>query len=174
MVVLPNDPWPNGVTTPWDGFIGYLLLDALIGNTDRHHQNWGVLVRREDSASMRELAPSFDHASSLGRELTDADRVHRLTTPDSGGNVRAYVARGRSAFYDEVGHTLTPEAAFAAAASRSPSAGRAWLRRLGMVTPAACEKFVSRVPGPRMSDAARRFALAFLKETRTRLEALVV
>jgi hypothetical protein len=22
-------------------FVGYLLFDALIGNTDRHHDNWG-------------------------------------------------------------------------------------------------------------------------------------
>ena len=26
---------------------GYLTLDALIGNTDRHHENWGVLRRTE-------------------------------------------------------------------------------------------------------------------------------
>lgn len=25
-------------------FIGYLLFDCLIGNTDRHHENWGVVV----------------------------------------------------------------------------------------------------------------------------------
>jgi HipA-like C-terminal domain len=24
---------------------GYLVLDALIGNTDRHHENWGLLVK---------------------------------------------------------------------------------------------------------------------------------
>lgn len=27
-----------------DFFAGYLLLDAWIGNTDRHHENWGVVV----------------------------------------------------------------------------------------------------------------------------------
>ncbi|MCI0655497.1 MAG: hypothetical protein L0170_00290, partial [Acidobacteria bacterium] len=28
-----------------ESFIGYLMLDAIIGNTDRHHENWGVLKR---------------------------------------------------------------------------------------------------------------------------------
>jgi hypothetical protein len=47
-----------------DTFIGYLLLDALVGNTDRHHENWGVIRLPEGTVH---LAPTFDHASSLGR-----------------------------------------------------------------------------------------------------------
>lgn len=31
---------------------GYLVLDAMIGNTDRHHQNWGVLRSRSDSGAV--------------------------------------------------------------------------------------------------------------------------
>lgn len=47
---------------------GFLVLDALIGNTDRHHQNWGLLRRTAETGhSEQEIAPSFDHASSLGR-----------------------------------------------------------------------------------------------------------
>ena len=29
-------------------FAEYLVLDALVGNTDRHHENWGVLRTRKD------------------------------------------------------------------------------------------------------------------------------
>ena len=32
-----------GIKTDCDLFVGYLLLDALIGNVDRHHENWGVI-----------------------------------------------------------------------------------------------------------------------------------
>lgn len=31
--------WPE-VETAFDAFVGYLMLDVLIGNTDRHHENW--------------------------------------------------------------------------------------------------------------------------------------
>ena len=52
----------------------YALLDGLIGNTDRHHENWMVAyVAEEDDTVLRSM-PSFDHASSLGRELTDERR----------------------------------------------------------------------------------------------------
>jgi hypothetical protein len=48
------------VTNACDAFAGYLMLDAVIGNQDRHHMNWAVLGRRE-------LARSYDHASCLGQ-----------------------------------------------------------------------------------------------------------
>ncbi len=59
-------------------FAGYLVLDAVIGNTDRHHENWGILIRRVRRNYLGRLSPSFDHASSLGRELSDDRRQHNL------------------------------------------------------------------------------------------------
>jgi HipA-like C-terminal domain len=46
--------------TACDFFIGYLVFDALVGNTDRHHENWGVLVLQEVADDNLYLAPSFD------------------------------------------------------------------------------------------------------------------
>jgi len=78
-----------------DCFVGYLLLDALIGNGDRHHENWAV-IHGTDS---RRLAPSYDHASSFGRELLDEERAARLDGIDRGRTVDRYAARATSAFY---------------------------------------------------------------------------
>jgi hypothetical protein len=56
-----------------------LILDAVIGNTDRHHENWGVVSRvSSDGMRVRSLAPLFDNASSLGRELSPAARRRQL------------------------------------------------------------------------------------------------
>jgi len=57
-------------------FAGYIVLDALIGNTDRHHENWALLRWTDkDKQTYHVLAPSFDHASSLGRVLLDKKRA---------------------------------------------------------------------------------------------------
>lgn len=80
----------------WHQFIGYLMLDAWIGNTDRHHENWG-LVNGVDQVVR--LAPTFDHASSLGRELTDEIRENRLNTKDNRYSVEAFSNKARSALY---------------------------------------------------------------------------
>jgi hypothetical protein len=78
----------------------YLVLDALVGNTDRHHENWGILTRAKpgDGGMIEmtmEVAPSFDHASSLGRELLDDGRLQFLAH----GRVPNYVRRGHGAIF---------------------------------------------------------------------------
>ena len=53
----------------------YIVLDALIGNTDRHHENWALLRKKINNKWVGKPSPSFDHASSLGRELEDRKRA---------------------------------------------------------------------------------------------------
>ena len=64
-------------------FAGYLVFDAWISNTDRHHQNWGLLQISDGQYVRYEMCPSYDHASSLGRELTDTRRIQLLQNIDS-------------------------------------------------------------------------------------------
>ena len=52
----------------------YALLDGLIGNTDRHHENWMVDYIYYQGDQRYKVFPSFDHASSLGRELAEERR----------------------------------------------------------------------------------------------------
>ncbi|HJE90313.1 MAG TPA: hypothetical protein K8V11_04835 [Dietzia timorensis] len=69
---------PDSAYSEWQAFdvwAGYLLLDALIANTDRHAHNWAILQRPNDGREF--LAPSFDHGSSLGSKLDDSFRAPR-------------------------------------------------------------------------------------------------
>lgn len=169
-VGLPKHPWPDHVSTPWEGFMGYLLLDAVIGNTDRHHQNWGLLVMRNQSGRSGSLAPTFDHASSRGRELSDEQRERMLTTRDTRGDLKAYAGRAKSALYrPEPSEKLSPVEAFLEATFNARHARRAWLDRLETLAPEAVSAVIDRMPGQIMSAPARRFALALIEENRTRL-----
>jgi hypothetical protein len=68
-----------------------LAFDALIGNTDRHPENWGFLVRRrKGTAPEFELAPPFDTGTSLSYELSDTALASKVS-PD---RARAYISRG--------------------------------------------------------------------------------
>ena len=68
-----------------------LVFDALIGNTDRHPDNWGFLFRlRPDLSYEIELAPIFDNGTSLGYEVMD-DKLLAATSP---ARIQAYIARG--------------------------------------------------------------------------------
>ncbi len=158
-VTLPVD-----VTDAFGLFVGYLMLDAWIGNTDRHHENWGLLRRVDGADRTLSLAPSFDHASSLGRELTDDART-RVGNPAQGTPVERYARRAKSAFYPEQGNggPLRTWEAFEAAAARRPAAAASWLERLGAVEPDAVWNVVESVPKSRMTSGAKAFACALLE-----------
>jgi len=85
--------------TAYEWFVGFLTLDACIGNTDRHQENWAVIERD----GTRRLAPSFDHASSLGFLLSDDERVERLQTRDLLRTPERWAASARSRFEDNPG-----------------------------------------------------------------------
>ncbi|MEM9881713.1 MAG: hypothetical protein AAF800_02200 [Planctomycetota bacterium] len=172
-----SDRWNNADAI----FVGYLLLDAWIGNTDRHHENWGVIDLASEPRDQRHdasrphffcLAPTYDHAASLGANLTDAERQERLTTKDRNRTLAAYLDRGRSAFYaegDAPGKPLPMIEVFRRAAALEPEAARDWLDRLDAVGPDAWQTVLNRVPLSRMTDTARTFVDHFLTETRRRL-----
>ncbi len=44
-------------------FIKAILYDALIGNSDRHHSNWGIIYNKERTKV--KFAPLYDNGSSL-------------------------------------------------------------------------------------------------------------
>lgn len=145
-----------------DAFVGYLMLDALVVNTDRHHENWGILVRRVDQESEVELAPSFDHASSLGREISDDERELRLAGRDRGRTVERYCGRGRSPLFAE-GRALTVRGTFSRAREPRPESASSWLGRLRNVPEAEFAQILDEVSDEVMSDAAKRFAVAMLE-----------
>lgn len=48
----------------WDQFFELLAFDALIGGTDRHYNNWGILEKADTGEFIR-LSPAFDNGISL-------------------------------------------------------------------------------------------------------------
>lgn len=168
-------------------FVGYLMFDAWIGNQDRHHENWGVVVwdERQDAKSGADpvggsmqvrtapmLAPSFDHAASLGQSQNDSQRELRLNTRDRPAHIESWARTARSPFYGESvaqDRPLTTFEAFDLAAARLPDAAAAWLRRLQTVEWADVASTIAAVPDSLITPTARTFALRLLEIDRTRL-----
>lgn len=150
-------------------FIGYLMLDALVSNQDRHDENWGLIWLPDGRVT---LAPTFDHASSLGRNERNETRLERLTTGDRGRSVDRYVERARSALYDRPGEKAytTLEAFDEAARFPETRAAKAyWLARLAAVRVAEFRSILDNIPPTEISDPARAFALRMLEINRERL-----
>lgn len=160
---------PDEVKDPLGLFIGYIMLDALIANQDRHHENWGVIAQPHGAY----LAPTFDHASSLGREVTDDARKDRLNTKDQRRTLKCYAEKGLSAFYDmeQLPKRLGTVEAFKRAARQDSKAAKAWLNRLNMITDRNINDIFHSIPKDkiRISDLAIEFAVRLLLENKKRL-----
>lgn len=159
---------PLGIKDATGVFVGYLLLDALVSNQDRHHENWGLI--NSLSYGLR-LVPTFDHASSLGRNETDEIRMERLQSKDSGHGVRHYCGRAKSGLYKATTDKkpMSTIFAFQEAVKINSAAGRYWLERLSNLTTGDFEAILTNVPGSEISEPAQLFALKMLETNQNRL-----
>jgi hypothetical protein len=71
--VKPPSSWQQpepGINTGAKLFVGYIILDALATNSDRHDHNWSIMSLGENI----ELIPTYDHGLSLGSTDEDEDK----------------------------------------------------------------------------------------------------
>lgn len=71
-------------------FFTMVCFDALIGGTDRHHWNWGVI---EDEGSFKKFAPLFDNGVSLLWDIDVASKYRQVISHSMG--MRLHKARSR-------------------------------------------------------------------------------
>ncbi len=158
---------------------GYLVLDALIANTDRHHENWGlfwraVMYSKEPSIpSLKsyDVAPSFDHASSLGRELLDGKKDVIIKNK----TINKYLDKGRGGIYwhETDPHGLSPILLVEQAAVKYPSYFKPALETLSRIPLDRIQATLNDVPTERASNISKNFAKLLLENTYQRLTRLL-
>ncbi|OWQ85079.1 hypothetical protein CDN99_22985 [Roseateles aquatilis] len=141
---------------------GYLVLDALIGNTDRHHENWGLLIRADRAANRFAVgvAPSYDHASSLGRELLDPRRADLLRN----AQISRYIEKGKGGIFHVSSDVrgANPLRLVETAAVAYPHYFRSALMSVTGLSEETISGIVHALPEARATTMAKRFALAMI------------
>jgi hypothetical protein len=154
VAVPPKFDGPEDMTG-FDVFAGYMILDALIANRDRHEQNWAILAPQLVSSPER-LAPSYDHASSLGYNLTDTKRQAYFQEP---GRLRAWAKKGTAYRFEHAGKPPTlVEHAARAVAMCTPQGADWWQKQLDDVDLDPVLRLLRERAVPGMSDPAATFA----------------
>lgn len=161
---------------------GYIVLDALICNTDRHHENWGLFWRAvridepiEDWDPPQRLlvynvAPTFDHASSLGRELLDEKRAKFLQE----NRVENYVKKGRGGIYwrSTDTHGENPLQLVVSATKLYPTYFQPTLEAVAKVPITDFQSVIDDIPESRISTIGKEFAKVMLSFTHRTLTGL--
>lgn len=141
----------------FDVFVGYLVFDAWIANTDRHAFNWAVLLSPEGDR----LAPSFDHGSALGSGLEDASRARWLSQ-----DVGSWCSKGLARRF-EGGRSVTLVELAVVALTRASAQAASWIEMLGDLKRDEWQALISGIPG--MSVVEGTFVDEVLEANRRRL-----
>ena len=89
------------------------IVDALLGNFDRHGANWGFLKKD----NMYYLAPVFDNGSCLFPNMTDEDEMKRIMCSQEETERRVFtfptsqimLGGRKSSYYDVISSRMFPE-----------------------------------------------------------------
>ena len=113
------------------------------------------------------VLPSFDHASSLGRELTDERRTNILR---SDGMLR-YLHRGRGGVFidHKRGRAPAPLRLAQLLCRWEPEYTRETCERIGEVSDSKLWDAIDKVPSEFMSDVAKEFAFNLVLTSRAEL-----
>jgi hypothetical protein len=148
----PTEDWPA-----FEVFIGYLIFDAWIANTDRHALNWGLL----DKGGVHRLAKSYDHGSALASGVNDADLQKILDRGPKAWSRKAFAGR----FENGRSRTLVDVAL--EGLKMSPGPAKEYLARLEGLERGSWTDVLGAIPS--MSEGARNFTDELLTENRKRL-----
>ncbi len=110
MQMLRENSKLTNVNETIESFWEMFLVDALLGNFDRHGGNWGFL--KKDNAYR--LAPIFDNGSCLYPNLTDEGEMFRICSSEEETNRRIFTfptsqvkLNGKKSSYFDVIHSLS-------------------------------------------------------------------
>lgn len=168
--VIPDRPQQEAI---FQQLAGYIILDALILNTDRHHENWGLIRRTTSKGQVtHNLAPSFDHASSLGRNEPLDKLKNWLQEP---WRSSWYAERAEGAIYLHPGDKrgtnplLLPEEF----RRRAPSYFQVWSELWKNVKLTPLLEVIDKIPVAFMAEEQRGFTKALLQFTFSRLSEIL-
>lgn len=150
-------------------FIGYLVFDCLIANQDRHHENWGFVVEKEQKLR---LALSYDHASGFGGKVQEKEAKNRLNTNDKNYSVKAYCKKAKTPFYDKDLNKLSTLEACKIASKYDLNAFCDWMNKILKLDIKDIQRILDYIPDEFIKKYQKDFAIEILKENITRLEGL--
>ena len=143
---------PEGIQSGADLFVGYLMLDALVNNNDRHGGNWEIGI---DNRANKTLAPVYDNGASFGVDF--GSLVYDNKTP------KEYSETIVSMF------GVNLEEAFNRAAAIRPEAAAIWRSQLEKVDRFEIQDLFNRVPTGLISQKALEFAFGLIDQNQQKL-----
>jgi len=155
------------IKTISDVFVGYLMFDCLISNSDRHHENWGIVFDTTNKSI--HLAPTYDHASGLGCRVSKDECNNRMTTSDQRYSVEYFVAKTKSAFFGKDNKRIKTFDAFFVVSKYNKEAANYWIDKISTLEEESIMEIFNQIPSNWINKYSMKFACRILYENKKRI-----
>lgn len=148
-------------TSLFKGFIKIMLFDALIGEQDRHEENWGITEKKGKSF----ISPLYDNGDSLLREFKNPVNARKYY--DGIKDFNAYINRSQTLIYKEdkknkYKHFELIKYLY----DNFPQDILPEINNLTKLTDEIIEELVDKIPNELLTDEHKKYIITYLKKRR--------
>lgn len=148
-------------TSLFKGFIKIMLFDALIGEQDRHEENWGITEKKGKSF----ISPLYDNGDSLLREFKNPVNARKYY--DGIKDFNAYINRSQTLIYKEdkknkYKHFELIKYLY----DNFPQDILPEINNLTKLTDEIIEDLVDKIPNELLTDEHKKYIITYLKKRR--------
>lgn len=145
-------------------FIKILFFDALVGEQDRHEENWGLLKNGFDYY----MSPLYDNGCNLLREFKDEEFANKYYSNKKDFN--AYIERSKAIIYNEAnGKNYKHFELIEYLNKYYPNEIENEIVNLKKITDEKIEDIVNSIPDGLLTDMHKKYIIIYLKKRRDRL-----
>lgn len=145
-----------------------LVFDALIGETDRHEENWGIMITDEQY----QISPLYDNGCNLLREFKNTEFAEKYYSGKK--NFDSYIERSKSLIYNEItGKTYTHFELIKKLYKEYPETIKQEINNFDKLTDKKIEEIVQDIPDYLMIDKQKEYIIKFIKIRKEKLKEIV-
>lgn len=141
-------------------FLKILIFDALVGEQDRHEENWGIIV---ENGKYR-LSPLYDNSCNLLREFYNEEILRQYC--DGKKNFSNYIYRSRTLIYKENGKMYKHFELIEDLYKMYPKEINKEINNLKKLSDDKINNIVSRVPNGIITELQKDYIKKYIKQRR--------
>ena len=151
-------------------FIKIMVFDALVGETDRHEENWGLTLHNNKYYT---ISPLYDNGTNLLREFKNEmfSKEYFLNPPRK--DFEKYIWKGKACIYTTDKQKYKLFDLVKELLKREPTIVKKELRNLKKLTPRRIIYIVNRIPSNYITTKHKEFIIKYLLRRKEILQNLL-
>ena len=153
----------------FDNFLKIMVFDALVGETDRHAENWGII---KDNEGYR-LSPLYDNGTNLLRNFKDEKYAEKYYSETR--NFDSYIRSARSLIYkDDHTSCYKLHELIEYLYKKYPQQIKREIENLNKLSVDNISEIVSNIPDELLTELHKKFIINYLIERKKLLENIII